>query len=112
MDPKLKMINAETRNIEKYILRKAFDDPDDPFLPESVLWRQKEQFSDGVGYSWIDGLRDTAAKHVTDAQMSSAAHRFPVNPPATKEAYYYRNIFATHFPQESAAVYNLFVLSF
>jgi len=101
IDAKDKMITPE--RMEKYILRKAFDDPDKPYLPSSVLWRQKEQFSDGVGYSWIDGLKAFAEKEVTDEQMATASYRFPHNTPATKEAYLYRSIFHSHFPQESAA---------
>ena len=72
-------------------------------LPESVAWRQKEQFSDGVGYSWIDTLKEFTAKEVSDEQMAHAAERFPVNPPRNKEEYYYRSIFEEHFPSESAA---------
>ena len=89
--------------IEKYILRKAFDTPEQPYLPESVLWRQKEQFSDGVGYNWIDTLIDYCASQVSDADMEAAQERFPYNTPATKEAYFYRAIFSAHFPQVSAA---------
>lgn len=90
-------------NIEKYILRKAFDTPERPYLPETVLWRQKEQFSDGVGYSWIDTLIEYCASQVTDEQLENAEERFPYNTPATKEAYFYRSIFHKHFPQVSAA---------
>ncbi|PNH12145.1 Asparagine synthetase [glutamine-hydrolyzing] [Tetrabaena socialis] len=82
--------------IEKYILRKAFDTPEDPYLPKEVLWRQKEQFSDGVGYNWIDGLK------VSDEMLKSAMHRYPDNTPRTKEAYWYRTIFEGHFPQRAA----------
>ncbi|MFP9119097.1 asparagine synthase B [Flavobacterium sp. RNTU_13] len=89
--------------IEKYILRKAFDTPEQPYLPDSVLWRQKEQFSDGVGYNWIDTLIEYCSAQVTDEQMASAAERFPYNTPATKEAYFYRSVFHKHFPQVSAA---------
>ncbi|HEY9183794.1 MAG TPA: asparagine synthase B [Salegentibacter sp.] len=89
--------------IEKYIVRKAFDTPKEPFLPEEVLWRQKEQFSDGVGYSWIDELIAYASARVSDLEMAQAAVKYPHNTPATKEAYFYREIFASHFPQESAA---------
>lgn len=89
--------------IEKYILRKAFDTPERPYLPAEVLWRQKEQFSDGVGYSWIDTLIEYCSARVTDEEMESAAGRFPYNTPATKEAYFYRTIFHKHFPQVSAA---------
>ncbi len=85
--------------IEKWILREAFHD----MLPPEIAWRQKEQFSDGVGYSWIDTLKAMTAKEVTDAQFAQAAHRFPVNTPSTKEEYYYRSIFAEFFPSESAA---------
>jgi len=88
---------------EKYILRKAFDTPESPYLPDEVLWRQKEQFSDGVGYNWIDQLIEYASSQVTDAQLETAAERFPYNTPATKEAYFYRDIFHKHYPQISAA---------
>lgn len=88
---------------EKYILRKAFDTKEDPFLPESVLWRQKEQFSDGVGYSWIDTLIEYCASQVSDLQMAEAEKFFPYNTPATKEAYFYRSIFHKFYPQQSAA---------
>ncbi|HKL35010.1 MAG TPA: asparagine synthase B [Salegentibacter sp.] len=89
--------------VEKYILRKAFDTPEQPFLPEEVLWRQKEQFSDGVGYSWIDELIAYASARVSDKQMEEASEKYPYNTPATKEAYFYREIFHSHFPQEKAA---------
>ena len=89
--------------IEKWVLRKAFDTPDDPYLPDEVLWRQKEQFSDGVGYDWIDTLREIAGQEISDAQLAQAKHRFPHFPPATKEAYYYRQIFESHFPSQTAA---------
>ena len=85
--------------IEKKIVREAFAD----MLPPEIAWRQKEQFSDGVGYSWIDTLKKITAEAVTDEQMAHAAERFPVNPPLNKEEYYYRTIFAEHFPSESAA---------
>ncbi len=89
--------------VEKYILRKAFDVDDQPYLPKEVLWRQKEQFSDGVGYNWIDQLIEYASAQVTDEQLAAAAERFPYNTPATKEAYFYRDIFHKHYPQVSAA---------
>lgn len=89
--------------VEKYILRKAFDTPEQPYLPAEVLWRQKEQFSDGVGYSWIDTLIEYCSAQVTDEEMDGAEHRFPYNTPTTKEAYYYRSVFHKHFPQVSAA---------
>lgn len=88
---------------EKYILRAAFDDKKDPYLPPEILWRQKEQFSDGVGYSWIDGITDYCNKTVSDKEFATAAERFPYNTPATKEAFYFRAIFEKHYPQESAA---------
>lgn len=103
IDPKEKMIKAAEGRMEKYILRKAFDDPENPYLPPSILWRQKEQFSDGVGYGWIDSLKQQAEKEVSDEMMSRAAFRYPINTPTTKEAYYYRTIFHKYFPQESAA---------
>ncbi|KAG6376434.1 hypothetical protein JVT61DRAFT_2422 [Boletus reticuloceps] len=91
--------------MEKYILRKAFDcSPDEkPYLPKSILWRQKEQFSDGVGYSWIDGMKDHAAAVVSDEAFAQRAERWPVDTPDTKEAYYIREIFQTHFPSHAAA---------
>ena len=85
--------------IEKRIVREAFAD----MLPAEVAWRQKEQFSDGVGYSWIDTLKAVTTAAVTDEQMAHAAERFPINPPKNKEEYYYRSIFAEHFPSDSAA---------
>ncbi|HKK41302.1 MAG TPA: asparagine synthase B [Bacteroidales bacterium] len=97
LNPKDKM-TGEGR-MEKWVLRKAFEE----YLPESVTWRQKEQFSDGVGYSWIDTLKDLAAREVSDDQLKNARYRFPVNPPLTKEEYFYRSIFAEHFPSDSAA---------
>lgn len=89
--------------IEKYILRKAFDTPERPYLPKEILWRQKEQFSDGVGYSWIDTLIEYCTAQVTDEELSGAQKTFPYNTPATKEAYFYRKLFHKHFPQVSAA---------
>lgn len=97
LNPKDKMCGHG--KIEKYILREAFQD----YLPESVAWRQKEQFSDGVGYSWIDSLRAMAEKKVSDRQMEHAAERFPINPPMSKEEYWYRTIFEGHFPSASAS---------
>ncbi len=85
--------------IEKHILRQAFEN----YLPKEVVWRQKEQFSDGVGYNWIDSLREEAQKRVTDRQMQHAAERFPINPPMSKEEYWYRTMFEEHFPSASAA---------
>ncbi|MCG8470127.1 MAG: asparagine synthase B [Gemmatimonadetes bacterium] len=84
--------------IEKHVLREAFAG----LLPDEILWRQKEQFSDGVGYSWIDSLKTLAEREVSDEQLRRAADRYPTNPPATKEAYLYRSIFASHFPSEPA----------
>ncbi len=97
LNPEAKMCPGKT--IEKKIVREAFAD----MLPESVAWRQKEQFSDGVGYSWIDSLKEMTSRAVSDEQMAHAAERFPVNPPLNKEEYYYRSIFAEHFPSDSAA---------
>ena len=85
--------------MEKKIVREAFSS----LLPEEVVWRQKEQFSDGVGYSWIDTLKQITSEAVSDEQMTHAAERFPINPPQNKEEYYYRSIFAEHFPSDSAA---------
>lgn len=89
--------------IEKYILRKAFDTPEKPYLPEEILWRQKEQFSDGVGYNWIDTLIEYCASRVSDTDFDKAKELYPYNTPVTKEAFFYRQIFHKHFPQESAA---------
>lgn len=97
LNPEAKMCPGKT--IEKKIVREAFSD----MLPDSVAWRQKEQFSDGVGYSWIDTLKDMTSKAVTDEQMAHAAERFPINTPLNKEEYFYRSIFAEHFPSDSAA---------
>ena len=91
------MVNGQS--IEKYILREAFAN----MLPAEIAWRQKEQFSDGVGYSWIDTLKKITSEAVSDEQMAHAAERFPINPPLCKEEYYYRSIFAEHFPSDSAA---------
>lgn len=108
LNPEEKMIRkgkdiskADTR-IEKWAVRKAFDTPDDPYLPHDILWRQKEQFSDGVGYGWVDSLKDIAEKEVSDKMFASAANRFPYNTPTTKEGYRYRMIFEEFFPGEAA----------
>ena len=98
LNPASKMCPGST--IEKKIVREAFSD----MLPESVAWRQKEQFSDGVGYSWIDTLKAMTATAVSDEEMAHAAERFPINPPRNKEEYYYRSIFEEHFPSKSAAM--------
>merc|ERR1711935_1077082 len=105
LDPENKLCGAlaPDKRIEKWALRAAFDTPDNPYLPKEVLWRQKEQFSDGVGYDWIDSLREIAGVEITDAQLEQAKHRFPHFAPATKEAYYYRQIFESHFPSATAA---------
>ena len=97
LNPVAKMCACKT--MEKRIVREAFAD----MLPEEVAWRQKEQFSDGVGYSWIDTLKELTASAVSDEEMAHAAERFPINPPQNKEEYYYRSIFAEHFPSDSAA---------
>ena len=97
IDPSYKMCPG--KEIEKKVVRDAFSD----MLPEEIAWRQKEQFSDGVGYSWIDTLKKITASAVSDEQMAHAAERFPINPPRNKEEYYYRSIFAEHFPSDSAA---------
>lgn len=89
--------------VEKYILRKAFDTPEKPYLPDEILWRQKEQFSDGVGYSWIDTLIEYCSSQVSDEDFEQASILFPYNTPVTKEAFFYRKIFHKHFPQTMAA---------
>ena len=98
INPKDKMI--KNGRIEKWVLREAFKD----YLPESVLWRQKEQFSDGVGYSWIDSLKDLVSKEVNDDDMKNASNTFPLNTPQNKEEYYYRSIFTDHFSSQAAAL--------
>ena len=102
MDAQAKMVDksgARPRRIEKAVLREAFEG----YLPESILWRQKEQFSDGVGYGWIDGLKAHAEALVSDAEFAAAAERFPINPPQTKEAFWYRRLFEQHFPGDACA---------
>ncbi|KAJ6302747.1 hypothetical protein OIU77_016771 [Salix suchowensis] len=104
IDPEWKMIKLGEGRMEKWVLRRAFDDEENPYLPKHILYRQKEQFSDGVGYSWIDGLKAHAALHVNDKMMQNAKHIFRHNTPTTKEAYYYRMIFERFFPQNSATL--------
>lgn len=98
INPQDKMINGE--RMEKWVVRKAFED----MLPESVVWRQKEQFSDGVGYSWIDTLKEMVELEVTDEQLANAHFKFPIQTPTNKEEFYYRSIFAEHFPSDTAAL--------
>lgn len=97
LNPKDKM--AGEGKMEKWILRKAFED----YLPKEIVWRQKEQFSDGVGYGWIDTLKAVAAEKISDEQLANAKFRFPIHPPMSKEEYHYRSIFSEHFPSDSAA---------
>lgn len=98
INPQEKMINGE--RMEKWILRKAFED----YLPASVAWRQKEQFSDGVGYSWIDTLKEMVNTQVSDEQLKNSHFKFPVQPPRSKEEYFYRSVFTQHFPSDAAAL--------
>ena len=98
INPQDKMINGE--RMEKWVVRKAFES----YLPESVAWRQKEQFSDGVGYSWIDTLKEIVDQEVSDEQMANAHYRFPLQTPQNKEEFYYRSIFESHFPSDAAAL--------
>ncbi len=98
INPKDKMITPE--RMEKWVVRKAFED----MLPESVAWRQKEQFSDGVGYSWIDTLKELVDSEISDEQMENAHFRYPIQTPQNKEEYYYRSIFESHFPSDAAAL--------
>ena len=100
IDPQEKMIRDN--KIEKWILRKAFDTRESPFLPDSVLWRQKEQFSDGVGYNWINGLKEHAEKEVSEEEFGSRHEKYQYNTPVTKEALLYRRIFEQHFPGDEA----------
>ena len=97
INPKDKMINKD--RMEKWVLRKSFEN----YLPDSVAWRQKEQFSDGVGYDWIDSLKELVNKEVSDAMFKNAKFTFPFQTPMSKEEYYYRSIFESHFPSETAA---------
>ena len=98
INPKDKMINEE--RMEKWVIRKAFED----MLPQEVAWRQKEQFSDGVGYNWIDTLKEVVDNEVTDEQLANAKFRFPIQTPTNKEEFYYRTIFEDHFPSDAAAL--------
>ena len=98
INPRDKMINGE--RMEKWVVRKAFES----YLPESVAWRQKEQFSDGVGYNWIDTLKELVEDEISDEQLANARFRFPIQTPTTKEEYYYRSIFEGHFPSDAAAL--------
>jgi asparagine synthase (glutamine-hydrolysing) len=98
INPKDKM--SGNGRIEKWLLRKAFEN----YLPEEIVWRQKEQFSDGVGYNWIDSLKAMVSEMVTDEQMKNANFRFPIHTPQSKEEYYYRSIYNEHFPSDSAAM--------
>ena len=97
INPEDKMI--KNGRIEKWVLREAFKE----YLPDSVLWRQKEQFSDGVGYSWIDSLKELVSKEVSDSDFKNASNTFPINTPQNKEEFYYRSIFKEHFPSDAAA---------
>jgi asparagine synthase (glutamine-hydrolysing) len=101
--PEDRMPNRAAGIMEKHVVRAAFDDKNDPYLPASILWRQKEQFSDGVGYNWIDQIVAFCNANVSDKEFATAAERFPISTPATKEAFYFRAIFDKHFPQESSA---------
>jgi asparagine synthase (glutamine-hydrolysing) len=98
INPQDKMINGE--RMEKWVIRKAFES----YLPESVAWRQKEQFSDGVGYSWIDTLKEVVETAVSDEQLANAHYKFPIQTPTSKEEFYYRSIFFEHFPSDAAAL--------
>lgn len=97
INPDDKMI--KNGRIEKWVVRKAFED----YLPKEIVWRQKEQFSDGVGYSWIDTLKAITKERISDEELANAKYRFPINPPMSKEEYYYRTIFKENFPSDSAA---------
>jgi len=97
IDPADKMITSE--KMEKYILRKAFEG----YIPDEILWRQKEQFSDGVGYSWIDSLKEHVELEITNAMIDKAKETFPLNTPDSKEGYFFRKIFESHFPSDEAA---------
>jgi asparagine synthase (glutamine-hydrolysing) len=98
INPKDKMCGSG--KMEKWVLRKAFE----KYLPESVAWRQKEQFSDGVGYNWIDTLKELVSNAVTDEQLANAKYKFPLQTPTSKEEFYYRSIFEEFFPSDAAAL--------
>jgi asparagine synthase (glutamine-hydrolysing) len=102
-EPGSKQPSRETGKAEKHILRAAFDDEENPYLPKEILWRQKEQFSDGVGYNWIDMIIEYCNQKVTDTEFAMAPEIFPHNTPATKEAFFYRKIFTRLYPEDSAA---------
>mmetsp|Transcript_10768 Transcript_10768/g.27110 ORF Transcript_10768/g.27110 Transcript_10768/m.27110 type:complete len:649 (+) Transcript_10768:282-2228(+) len=108
LDPGAKVCDMAARpdgvhpKMEKYILRKAFDTPEDPYLPEEVLWRQKEQFSDGVGYDWVDGLKNYSETIISDAEFALRHERFPEETPQTKEYYFLRSMFEKYYPGKSA----------
>ncbi|CAD8053843.1 unnamed protein product [Paramecium primaurelia] len=104
IDPKYKMINAFEPQMEKYILRKAFEDLEHPYVPQEILWRQKEQFSDGVGYSWRDGIIKRANQLITDQEFSQASIKYPVSTPRDKEQYWFRQIYSSYFPSESSVL--------
>ena len=97
INPADKMITSE--RMEKWVVRKSFED----YLPKEVAWRQKEQFSDGVGYSWIDSLKELVDNEVSDKMFENASERFPFQTPQNKEEYFYRSIFESHFPSQAAA---------
>ena len=98
INPKNKMVDSN--NMEKLILRKAFEE----YLPKEILYRQKEQFSDGVGYNWIDTLKEFVDEHVKDSQFENAKNKFPINTPMNKEEFFYRSIFTSFFPSDTAAL--------
>ena len=98
INPQDKMINEE--RMEKWLLRKAFED----MLPKDIACRQKEQFSDGVGYSWIDNLKELVEKEVSDKELANARDKFPIQTPSSKEEFYYRSIFSEHFKSDAAAL--------
>jgi asparagine synthase (glutamine-hydrolysing) len=98
---KLSRRSPYDHEIEKYVIRKAFDTPEDPYLPHDILWRQKEQFSDGVGYSWIDKLKEHSESSITDEDFARASLLYAHDTPTTKEAFWYRRIFEKHFPQRA-----------
>lgn len=99
-EPTCKRPDKKNGKIEKWPLRAAFDDKEDPYLPEEILWRQKEQFGDGVGYSWIDSVKEHCNKIISDEEFAKAAELYPHNTPDTKEAFYFRKVFTKHFPEE------------
>eukprot|EP01017_Pseudomicrothorax_dubius_P001813 TRINITY_DN0_c663_g1_i1.p1 TRINITY_DN0_c663_g1~~TRINITY_DN0_c663_g1_i1.p1 ORF type:complete len:181 (+),score=67.37 TRINITY_DN0_c663_g1_i1:1-543(+) len=111
IDPTDKWVKSMPKPIEKCVMRAAFDTPENPYLPNEVLWRQKEQFSDGVGYKWVDGIKAHAEKLVSEADWTNRATIYPINTPTSKEMFLFRRIFESHFPSQDSVLTVPFNLS-